>query len=93
MPYKGETIRIKAILTDYDGDKFTPDSQEIHIYDPSGNDVSGSPFTPTQLDTGVYYVDYSIPSDADEGTYKVVWIATKGGKTIGVTSFKVVSVG
>jgi len=92
MPYKGETIRIKATLTDFDGSPLTPDSQTVHIYGPSDSEVSGSPFTPTQLNTGVYCLDYSIPSDADEGTYKVVWIATKGGKSSpGVLTFKVVN--
>ena len=89
MPYLGGTVRIKNTLTDYDGSKLTPDSQEVKIYDPVGG-LKHTETSPTLESEGVYYVDYTIPSDGEEGGWKVVWKAVKGGKpNINVFIFEV----
>jgi len=89
MVYKGSTVRIKATLTDYDGTALTPDSQEVKIYDSNGI-LRENNTSPTNLSEGVYCVDYTVPEDAVEGTWKVVWKAVKEMKPhINVLNFEV----
>lgn len=89
MPYQGTTVRIKNTLTDYDGSKLTPDSQEVKIYDPDDT-LKDTNTNPTLESEGVYYVDYTIPSDGKEGTWKVVWKAVKDSKpNIDISTFDV----
>ena len=90
MPYKGTTIRVKTTIKDFDGNLLDPDSQEVRIYDSKGNEVSGSPFSPTKVSEGVYFVDYVLSEDAEEGTWKVVWKIVKSNKpSIGILTFDV----
>jgi uncharacterized protein YfaS (alpha-2-macroglobulin family) len=77
MVYRGSTVRIKNTITDFNGNLVDPDSQTITIYD--SNNTQKQQFTSaTQESTGVYYVDYTIPSDGATGSWKVVWQITKG---------------
>jgi len=78
LPYLGSTIRIKVTLFDYDGKSLDPDSQEIKIYDSEGT-LRKTFDAATYEDAGVYYVDYTIPSDAPTGDWLVIWKIVKGG--------------
>jgi len=78
MPYLGSTIRIQVEITDYEGKAVVPDSHEVKIYDP--DEVLKQTFTAvSEVEAGTYYVDYTIPTDAERGKWKVVWKITKGG--------------
>jgi len=79
MPYKGSTVRIRNTLKDYDNSPLTPDSQEVKIYDPDSI-LKETITSPTLESTGIYHVDYTIPSDGKDGNWKVVWRAVKGAK-------------
>jgi len=79
MPYRGSTIRIRNTLRDFDDSYLTPDSQEVKVYDPDGT-LKETITSPTLESTGIYYVDYTIPSDGKDGNWKVVWRAIKGTK-------------
>lgn len=83
MPYLGTTIRLRNTLTDYDGSPLTPDSLEVRIYDSEGTEVTGSPFTSPDVkleSEGVYYLDYTIPTDGKAGKWKAKWTAVKAEK-------------
>ncbi|MCW3992757.1 MAG: MG2 domain-containing protein [Candidatus Bathyarchaeota archaeon] len=87
MPYLGETIRVRATLTDYDGSALTPDSQEVALYGPDGAQ-QGQSTSPVSEGGGVYYVDFEIPSGGAKGNWKAVWKATKSaGDGIGEVEF------
>lgn len=81
--YLGDTIRVKASLTDFDGSILTPDSQEVALYDPSGT-VRDTEVSPTMDGPGVYHADLDIPEEVDlvgkDGNWKVVWKFTKNGE-------------
>ena len=79
MPYKGSTVRIRNVMKDFDDSPLTPESQEVKIYDPEGT-LKETITSPTLESTGIYYMDYTIPSDGKEGNWKVIWTATKGVK-------------
>ncbi len=90
MPYLGSTTRIRNTMTDYDGKTpLTPDNQEIKIYDSAGV-LKHTTTNPTLDSIGIYHVDYTIPSDAKPGNWRVIWKVEKAGKpTIGVFTFNV----
>jgi len=77
MIYRGETIRIRAEIKDFNGQPLTPDSHEVTIYDPNG-EVRATITEVTQEDAGIFHVDYTIPDDAPTGMWRVIWKATRG---------------
>ena len=90
MVYQGETIRIKATLTDFDEVALTPDSQTVSLYKPDGSIQGSANTTPTQSATGSYYTDWDIPTDGTVGTWKVVWSVVTSSKTgTAIRTFKV----
>lgn len=92
MVFQGETVRIKATLTDFDGSALTPDTQSIQLYDPEDAASGSAQTSPTLSSTGVYYQDFDIAADADEGNWYVVWATTTSSKVgIGRVYFKVES--
>lgn len=78
MPRLGETVRILASMTDYDGEALTPDTQEIKIYDPGGV-LKHTETSPTKKDEGLYHVLYTFPEEGAVGTWVAKWKITKSG--------------
>jgi uncharacterized protein YfaS (alpha-2-macroglobulin family) len=92
MPHQGETGRVVASITDFDGEPLTPASQEVKFYDPTGA-LKGTETSPTKKADGLYYVRYTFPIDSILGKWVVKWkfitvdAETKTGKlSISVTS-------
>jgi len=80
MVYKNETVRVTVTLKDYDGALLTPDSQTIGLYKPDGTASGTDNTAPINVSPGIYYCDVTIPSTADDGTWKILWTVIKGGK-------------
>jgi uncharacterized protein YfaS (alpha-2-macroglobulin family) len=74
--FLGETIRIKCTMKDYDGSLFTPDSQEVKIYDPNGV-LKETNISPILESEGVYHINYTIGENETVGDWKCIWKATK----------------
>ena len=72
-----DTIRVQAVLKDFDGSLLTPSSQEVIIYNPLGV-AQGTFGSPTLDGTGTYRIDYGIQSDGQKGNWKVSWKALAG---------------
>lgn len=81
----GESIRLKATYTDSSGVAYDPDTIELKIYDPVGVLKSTVTYAAGDIeknDTGVYFYDYTIPADGDQG----YWIQTFTGVITGATT-------
>jgi len=76
MPRLGETIRILASMTDFDGDPLTPDTQEVKIYDPGGA-LKHTETSPTKKADGLYYIVYTFPGDGTTGSWTANWKIVK----------------
>ena len=83
MSYLGETERFRATITDFDGTPQIPTSHVITLYDPSGS-LETTDNAPTSEGGGVFYVDFRIPVDGEEGNWTVVWRTTY---TVGLDSW------
>jgi uncharacterized protein YfaS (alpha-2-macroglobulin family) len=79
MPCLGETFRILASTTDFDGVELAPDTQEVKIYDPSGS-LKATETSPTKKADGLYYVLYTFPEGGAVGTWTVKWKIIKSGR-------------
>jgi len=89
MVYRGSTIRIRNTITDFDGNPLDPDSHSVRIYDSNGN-LKAEFTAPVKDNVGVYHVDYTVPSDAEAGSWKAVWEIDRGGqKAVEVLRFAV----
>lgn len=92
MPRLGETFRILASMTDFDGELLTPDTQEVKVYDPGGT-LKLTETSPTLKADGLYYVLYTFPEGGAVGTWTVKWKITKSGRVrVGRLSVPVMSV-
>jgi len=76
MPRLGETVRILASMTDYDGEALTPDTQEVKVYD-AGGALKQTETSPTKKADGLYYILYTFPGDGAVGNWTVNWKIVK----------------
>jgi len=76
VPNLGETVRILASITDYDGEAMNPDTQEVKVYDPSGA-LKHTETAPTKKADGLYYISYTFPGDGAIGNWTVNWKIVK----------------
>jgi uncharacterized protein YfaS (alpha-2-macroglobulin family) len=72
-----DTVRVEAVITDFDGTLLTPTSHSIIFYNPSGSAV-GTTTTPTNDGTGTYRYDYVIGTAAPKGIWKISWKILSG---------------
>lgn len=81
MLYPGSIKRIQATFTTETGSNYDPDSQTLKFYDSTATLIA----TKTQgdcvkVDTGIWYIDYIVPSNAVTGRWICQWTATVTGK-------------
>jgi hypothetical protein len=79
--YRGNTIRLKIQYFSFDGQVTDADTTpKIQIIDPIGNTVLDATSSGVLKEsTGLYYYDYSVGTDVNEGLYQDLWIGTIGG--------------
>ena len=87
--YQGETVRIKASVTDTDGTLTDPSSIKITIHDADGT-AKITDQDMTKDATGKYYYDYTIPGDGQAGLWRVQVTASSGKPAIEQDTFNVV---
>lgn len=74
----GETVRLRAKSANEYGSAIDPDTSiTITVDDPDGTEKVAAEDM-TQDDTGLYYYDYDIASDATAGTWNYEVITTHG---------------
>jgi len=78
--FRGNTIRIPALITDYDGSAMDPDSHAIRLLKPDETQEGGDMTSPTQNGTGDFHQDVDIPETGVEGEWKVEWEISVSGK-------------
>jgi len=71
-----DTVRIQATITDFDGTLLDPDSDVVVIYDPAGTNMGT--IDTSNVGTGTYTADYSVPSSGTAGFWKVSWKVLSG---------------
>ncbi len=76
----GDTFGLKATFTGEDGSLLDPDSQEIKIYDSSGN-LMDTITDPSKVSTGVWKFYWNLPDAGPLGEWKVTWKAVSGTYT------------
>lgn len=77
MPiYLGQTIRLKHIFYDFEGNVAYPSNHSITVTDPHGNVIYSSTSPSQQGD--YYLVSFTIPATAKPGNYKAKWEASSG---------------
>lgn len=69
--YKESGLRFKATYEDIEGNKVDPTEPKIKITDSKGTIMIET--TPLLESKGIYYYDYTIPSDAETGVWEVEW--------------------
>ena len=78
----GETVRITNTFTDVDDVLYDPDTIELKIYDPTGAIKTTVTYAAGEIiksAVGIYYYDYTIPSDATtQGYWQNVWQVISG---------------
>ena len=82
MPIRlGDRITVEARIEDKDHNLVDPANQTITLYDVSGTSRVSSD-NPARTSTGIYTVDFDIPSDGVLGNWEVRWVAsfTGGGQ-------------
>lgn len=72
----GHTIRLRVMHT-ADGSLAAPDTYTVEVEDPVGTNVVDEQ-TMTEEDTGYYYYDYTVASDANVGVYRADYKLTTG---------------
>ena len=76
----GETIRLGNTFTDIDGDVYDPDTISLTIFDTEGTSKKVVTYAAAEIkktSAGVYYYDYTIPSDStSQGYWMGVWTVT-----------------
>jgi len=74
--HPGEAVRLKCTMKDFDGIAFTPDTQEVKVYDPQGT-LKGTYADPVLEAAGIYHVDHSTADSDMPGMWKCIWKTTK----------------
>lgn len=76
----GESIRLGNTFTDIDGDVYDPDTLSLTIYDAEGTLEETVTYAADEIkktSIGIYYYDYTIPSDSTSQGYWIgVWTVT-----------------
>ena len=76
MPIRlGDRITVEARIEDKDHNLVDPASQTITLSDVSGTSRASSS-NPARTSTGIYMVDFDIPSDGALGNWEVRWVAS-----------------
>lgn len=85
MPFVGSTITLRGTFPDSAGDLTQLDDVVCNVYFPDR--TLAETIVPTELSTGVYSADYTIP-EGKEGKYDYEFLGTLGDRTIvGRSSF------
>ena len=78
----GSTITLNNTFTDSDGDVYDPDTLSLTIYDAEGTSKKVVTYAADEIkktSTGVYYYNYTIPSDSTSQGYWIgVWTVALG---------------
>ncbi len=84
VPSKGETFRVNATLIDLDDSPITGDTAThlIKTYNPSGTLID-TKTTPSEIGSGDWSQDFTLPNDGPKGVWVVSWAVTMGG-TVGI---------
>ena len=81
----GETVRLSALMRDYDGKPVKPQPLFLVLKQPDGREFLKTKLDPQTL--GYYAWTYTIPADAPTGSWQVEFRATPDGKEV-VDAFK-----
>jgi len=76
----GDTVRLKAVIKDYDGDLATPAAITVSVINDSGTAVLSS-VAANLLSTGTYYYDWTISGVTERCALIVEWIYDDSSKT------------
>ena len=78
---KGDNLRCDMLITDYDNVGYSPDSHSIQLYTPTGEASGSAKTSPTDNDPGAgdFSQEFTIPSDAVSGNWRIRWTTTTGG--------------
>ena len=71
-----DTVRVQAVIKDFDGTLLDPTSNEVIVYAPSGANMGT--LSATQRGSGTYSADYVIPVASVSGVWKISWKALSG---------------
>jgi len=74
--YPNETVSWEYEFKNESGDRIDPDSISCYIYDPDDS-VKGT-ITLDKVSTGLYDLDYNLPSDAADGIWYIVLSIVSG---------------
>jgi len=82
--FRGKTIRLKIQYYSGGGVEIDPDSPpEITLMDPSGNTVYGPLSSEIEREAvGLYYFDYMVDPEDNEGLYQDFWTTEIGGAPV-----------
>ena len=81
----GETVRLSALMRDYDGKPIKPQPLFLVLKQPDGKEFLKTKLDPKSL--GYYAWTYTMPVDAPTGSWQVEFRATPDGKDV-VDAFK-----
>ncbi len=73
---RDDTIRVQAVIKDFDSVLIDPDSNTVIVYDPVGTNMGTIPAS--KAGTGTYTADYAIPADGTAGVWRLSWKALNG---------------
>lgn len=77
----GDTVRIKAKFTDFDGVNIDPDIVKLIIYNKNYTKLSEYVLTSAnKIDTGIWYYDYTIPMEHIDRYFFYEFYGEIGGK-------------
>ena len=76
----GETVRLSALMRDYDGKPIKPQPLFLVLKQPDGREFMKTKLEPQTL--GYYAWTYSMPADAPTGRWQVEFRATPDGKDV-----------
>ncbi|MBS0465182.1 MAG: alpha-2-macroglobulin family protein, partial [Proteobacteria bacterium] len=76
----GETVRLSALMRDYDGKPVKPQPLFLVLKQPDGREFLKTRLDPQAL--GYYAWNYTIPADAPTGRWQVEFRATPDGKDV-----------
>ena len=73
---RDDTVRVQAIIKDFDGALYDPDENIVVVYDPVGTNMGS--LTAAAAGSGTYTADYIIPGAGTAGMWKISWKALSG---------------
>ena len=72
MPNLGETFRMTATITDFDGNPVTGGANSISLYEPDGT-LYSTEIAPTHTGSGVWTQNFTTLTTDTEGVWQIVW--------------------